>query len=161
MTEQSVVHSTFTIEHEYRASSSRVFAAFADPATKRRWFAEPNSEVTEFTMDFRVGGRETTRFVLQGRPEGAAPKGTEIRNETTYHDIVTDRRIVLAYTMTIDDKRISASLATFELRPSAHGAKLIFTEQGAFFEGADGPKRRERGWRELLSQLDGVLRKLA
>jgi uncharacterized protein YndB with AHSA1/START domain len=161
MTQQSVVHSTFTIERDYPASPSRIFAAFADPATKRRWFADPRSEVTEFTMDFRVGGRETTRFVLQGGPEGAPAKGTEIRNETTYHDIVTDRRIVLAYTMAIADRRVSASLATFELRPSPLGAKLLFTEQGAFFEGADGPKGRERGWRELLSQLDGELRKSA
>jgi len=112
-------------------------------------------------MDFRVGGRETTRFVVRGETKGGASKFTEIRNETTYLDIIADRRIVLAYTMAHDEKRISASLATFELSPSAHGTKLTFTEQGAFFEGADGPKRRERGWRELLSQLDEALQKAA
>ena len=29
----------------------------------------------------------------------------------------------------------------------------IFTHQGAFFEGADGPEMREAGWRKLLDQL--------
>jgi uncharacterized protein YndB with AHSA1/START domain len=112
-------------------------------------------------MDFRVGGRESTRFLFQGGPAGAPPKGTEIRNDTTYQDIVPERRIVFVYTMTIGDKRISASLATIELRSTGNGTHLLFTEQGAFFEGADGPQMREGGWRDLLSKLDEELRRSA
>jgi uncharacterized protein YndB with AHSA1/START domain len=159
MTETTVVHSTYTIERDYTAPPARVFAAFANQATKQRWFAEgKGSEVLEFMMEFRVGGREFTRFCHTGSAEGGPPKGTEIRNDTTYQDIVPDRRIVFAYTMTIGDKRISASLATVELRLSGSGTHLIFTEQGAFFEGADGPKMREGGWRDLLLKLDEDLR---
>jgi uncharacterized protein YndB with AHSA1/START domain len=44
-------------------------------------------------------------------------------------------------------------LVTFELAPSEAGTDLLFTHQGAFFEGADGPKMREEGWREILDQL--------
>lgn len=40
MTETPVSHGTFTIERDYDASPARVFAAFANQATKRRWFAE-------------------------------------------------------------------------------------------------------------------------
>jgi uncharacterized protein YndB with AHSA1/START domain len=62
-TQSSVVHSTFSIERKYPASASRVFAAFSNPATKRRWFAEGEGwEVEEFTVDFRVGGSEFSRF---------------------------------------------------------------------------------------------------
>jgi uncharacterized protein YndB with AHSA1/START domain len=162
MTEQPVVHNTFTIERKYTASPSRVFAAFANQSAKRRWFADgKGTEVLEFMMDFRVGGREYTRFRFQGGSEGAPPKGTEIRNDTTYQDIVPDRRIVFAYTMTIGDKRISASLATVELRQSGKDTELIFTEQGAFFEGADGAQMREGGWRDLLTKLDDELRRSA
>ena len=158
MTEKDVVHDTFIIERSYRASPSRVFAAFSSQATKRRWFAESKgSDVEEFTLDFRVGGREVTRFRFAGGPEGAPAKATLIRNDTTYQDIVPDRRIVFAYTMTIGDARISASLGTVELRPSGTGGtgtRLVFTEQGAFFAGGDGPKLREGGWRDLLAQLE-------
>ncbi|MDP9001784.1 MAG: SRPBCC family protein [Myxococcota bacterium] len=162
MTQHSVLHATFTIERDYSAAPARVFASFANPVTKRRWFAGGESfEVKEFTMDFRVGGRESTRLLFQGGPEGAPPKGTEIRNDTTYQDIVAERRIVFAYTMTIGDKRISASLATVELSSATKGTHLVFTEQGAFFEGADDPKMREGGWRDLLSKLDSELRKAA
>jgi hypothetical protein len=37
--------------------------------------------------------------------------------------------------------------------PSEAGTDLIFTHQGAFFEGADGPEMREAGWRKLLDRL--------
>ena len=163
MAEQaSVVHSTFKIEREYPASPSRVFSAFADPATKRRWFAEDEgSEVQEFTLDFRVGGRETTRFRFKGAPAlpGAPPAGTEFRNDTVYQDIVPDRRIVLAYTMSVADRRISASLATVEIVPEGDGTRLIFTEQGAFFEGSDGAELREKGWLALLDSLGADLQR--
>jgi uncharacterized protein YndB with AHSA1/START domain len=161
MTEHVVVHSTFAVERDYSAAPARVFAAFADPATKRRWFHGEGVDVTESTVDFRVGGRECTRFLFKGGPDGAPPKGTEIRNDTTYQDIVPDRRLVFAYTMTIAGRRMSASLATVELRPSGDGTHLVFTEQGAFFEGADGPKLREGGWRDLLAALGREVEKVA
>jgi uncharacterized protein YndB with AHSA1/START domain len=163
MAEQaSVVHSTFKIERVYPAAASRVFSAFADPATKRRWFAEgEGSEVQEFTPDFRVGGRESTRLRFKGNPAlpGAPPAGTEFRNDTVYQDIVPDRRIVLAYTMAVGGRRISASLATVEFVPEGDGTRLVFTEQGAFFEGSDGPELREKGWLALLDALGAELRR--
>ena len=81
------------------------------------------------------------------------PEAFTCNNDTVYRDIVPNRRIVIAYTMTLGDQRISSSHATVELVPHAHGTDLIFTEQGAFFEGADGPEIREEGWRKLLDQL--------
>jgi len=151
MSERTVTHSTYVIERNYPAAPERVFGAFADPAKKRRWFAEGDELAVEsFEMDFRVGGIERTRFRFQ---EESPFPGTALTNESSYQDIVPNRRIVIAYTMTLGEQRISASLATFELLPAGRGTDLIFTEQGAFFEGADGPQIREAGWRQLLEQL--------
>ncbi len=146
MSQQSVVHSTITIERSYPAKPERVFAAWADPKLKRRWFAEGEGfEAQSFEMDFRVGGREHARF---------APKGdNSFSNDTVYQDIVPGQRIVFAYTMSAGERRFSASLATVELRPDGAGTKLLFTEQSAFFADADGPQRREQGWRQLLARL--------
>jgi uncharacterized protein YndB with AHSA1/START domain len=151
MPEQSVIHSTFVIERSYPAPPERVFAAFADPINKRRWFVEGDGhDVEHYEMDFRVGGKERARFRLK---EGTPLKGIACTNDSTYQDIVPNRRVVFASTMSVGEQCISAALATVEFLPSGTGTDLIFTHQGAFFEGADGPEIREAGWRVLFEKL--------
>jgi uncharacterized protein YndB with AHSA1/START domain len=153
--DQTVIHNTFVIERTYPATPERVFAAFADPTKKRRWFAESAShDIEEFQMDFRIGGTESARFRFK---EGSPLKGAVITSDTSFQDIVPNRRVVTTSTMTLGGKLISAALATFELLPAKEGTVLIFTHQAAFFEGADGPKMREDGWRKLLDRLANEL----
>lgn len=150
MNERSVNHATFVIERSYPVAPEKVFAAFADPARKRRWFVDDEaSDVEDFGMDFRVGGFEKKRFRTK--------HGFVCTNVTTYLDIVADRRIVFAYTMSVGETRISSSQSTVEILSAAKSTVLIFTEQAAFFEGADGPKMREEGWRDLLERLANEL----
>lgn len=150
MSERSVSHHTFVIERSYPKPPEAVFRAFSDPAKKRRWFLLGDGfEVGETTMDFRVGGKDSSSF----RANVAPVEGLVFRNDTIYQDIVQDQRIVFAYTMATGDHRISASLATFEFLKSVEGTTLVFTEQAAFFENADGPEMRKQGWTELLNQL--------
>src|ERR1700719_297509 len=97
MKEQSVIHSTFVIERSYSAAPERVFAAFADPAKKRRWFVDGGSnQVEHYEMDFRVGGKEHARFCHSG-----PVKGIVFTNEASFQDIVPNRRIVLASKMAV------------------------------------------------------------
>jgi len=145
------IHNTFVIERSYPATPERVFAAFADPAKKRRWFIEgDHHEVEEFEMDFRVGGSERARYRFK---EGTPLQGRELTNDTIYQDIVPNCRVVYTSTMALGDKRFSVSLCTVELLQTKAGTDLVFTHQAGFFEGADGPKMREEGWRKLLESL--------
>jgi uncharacterized protein YndB with AHSA1/START domain len=91
MEQQSVTHSTFVIERHYPKPPDRVFASFADPARKRRWFAErENHNIEEFEMDFRVGGSERARYVFkEGTPFPGAHKRRNLsghRLQSTYCD---------------------------------------------------------------------------
>lgn len=151
MAEQSVVHSTFVVERSYAKAPEVVFDAFADPAKKRRWFGEgEHHTLEEFRMDFREGGSDLARYRFG---ENTPFPGVELKNAETYEDIVENRRIVMASTMVMGGRRISASLVTVEFLPAAGGTDLVCTFQGAFFEGSDGPQIREAGWKSLFDKL--------
>ncbi len=148
---RSIEHATFVIERTYEAAPARVFAAWADPAAKRRWFGDPDNPAEDpHHLDFRVGGRESNR--------GGPPGGPVYDYEACYHDIVPNERIAYAYTMDMDGRRISVSVTTVEFAPAGDGTRLVFTEQGAFFDGKDKPEFREGGTSQLLDALGAVLR---
>jgi uncharacterized protein YndB with AHSA1/START domain len=155
MKEQSAIHNTFVIERSYPATPGQVFAALSNPAKRRRWLIEgQNHAVESFETDFRVGGRE--RGVMRFGPQTPFP-GTQFAREGEFQDIVANERIVSTSAMGFGEKRFSISLETFELLPTEKGTDLIFTNQTVFFEGSDGPERRQEGWRKLLDKLEAEL----
>ncbi len=131
--QRSVTHNTFVLERAYPATPERVYDAIANPAKKRGWFVEGEGhEVEHFEMDFRPGGSERVRFRFAKGPLQSA----NLSNEGRYEDIVPGRRVVMSSTMSIDDRRISASLVTFELLPDRKGTLLVLTNQSAVFRGS-------------------------
>lgn len=151
MSDRSTQLDSFVIDRRLAAPPARVFAAFADRTRKARWFGCVDGwEVAEHTLDFRVGGRE----VWRGGPPGGVPH----QNDTFYHDIVPDERIVWSYAMQVGDRRISVSLATVELSADGTGTRLRFTEQGVYLDDYDGAADRVRGTKDLLDNLERALR---
>lgn len=157
MEEQSVIHNTFVIERNFAASPEKVFAAFADPAKKRRWYVDAGGhEVDQYENDFRPGGQECARFHFP-KGTGMPVAGLECVNVSNYEDIVPGRRIVFSNSMAIGGKVVSATLGTLEFLPKGTGTDLIFTHQGAFLENSGGPKMREAGWSTLFDRLMAAL----
>jgi uncharacterized protein YndB with AHSA1/START domain len=146
----SIVHADFTIERQYDTTPAQTFSAFADPTLKESWFALPESfENRVWELDFRVGGGE----VNSGGPAG----GSIHTFRSRYHDIVTDERIVFTYDLSVDDRLMSTSLTTVQFFPAEAGTRMVFTEQGAFFDGLDDPAGREHGTGKLLDALGAHL----
>ncbi len=148
---EAPIHNTFVIERTYPAAPARVFAAFADPARKRRWYAESaNHTVDRFEMDFRVGGVERSAYRMG---ETTPFPGVELANEGAYYDIVPGQRVVVGTAMSLGGARISVALITFEFEATEAGTKLTCTHQAVFFENSGGWEMRERGWRALFDRL--------
>jgi len=142
------VHSTFRLERFYNASPDRVFSAFSDPDSKRRWLIEGEGfEVFDYRPAFAVGAHEFSSFAYQGGPE--------IINETVYQDIIPNERLVYCYRMALAGAPMSASLATIELVEKDGGTLLVHTEQGTYLDGMDDGTGRQEGVRGLLEILAG------
>ena len=154
MPERSVLHSTFTIERTYDQPPARVFAAWADPSLKGRWFGGGTDETpVDFDTDFRVGGHERDRV----EPGADAASGYEAR----FHEIVPDERIVFTYDLSFGGPLVSVSLATVEFHAAGEGTQLTYTEHGAFLDGLDDPELRKNGTGGMLDELDRWLERQA
>src|SRR5208337_4382879 len=69
-----------------------------------------------------------------------------------------NERIVYSYEMWLDEKKISVSLATMQIKAAGPArATLKVTEQGAFLDGYDDGGSRERGTGFLLDKLGASL----
>jgi len=151
MEQSKVIHSTFIVERSFTKSPETVFAAFADPAKARRWYAESEGhQLEEFASDFRVGGIQTLRYKLG---PGTPVAGMTINNQARYQEIQPNHRIVMATTMDLEDTRILATLVTVEFVANGSGTDLMLTNQGAFFQTGLSPQMLEAGWRGLLETL--------
>jgi uncharacterized protein YndB with AHSA1/START domain len=147
----SIVHADFTIERQYDQTPAQAYSGFADERLKRRWFAMPEeAPEAAYELDFRVGGSELNR----GAPGGG---DTVFTYRATYHDIVPEQRIVWAYDLLADEELMSVSLTTVEFFAAESGTRLVFTEQGAFFDDLDEPAEREHGTGVLLGLLGEAL----
>jgi uncharacterized protein YndB with AHSA1/START domain len=148
MTDRSVTHATFSLERIYAASTARVFAAWADPAAKSRWFAGTDAD---HTLDFQIGGKEISR--------GCNASGTVLTYTSRYQDIVPGERIVYSSTLSEGENLATVSLTTVEFTPADHGTRLRLVEQGAFLDGREDPSWRERGTGGWLDALADELRR--
>ena len=141
----AIIQATFVLERRYAAAPGCVFAAFADPALKVRWFGAPAESRRDRSFDFRVGGREVAN--------GYSPGGQIYGYRAVYREIVPDRRIIFTYDMTLGGRRLSISLATIDIEPQAGASLVRYAEQAVFLDGLDDPWRRRHGTAILLARL--------
>lgn len=150
----SVIHGTFTLPADLNAPPARVFAAYADPGQRPRWFRMPGR--THYELDFRVGGREISRgeFAPMGEPE-------RLEYHAVFGDIVPDERLVFSYATTVNEVRRWVSLVTIELAAADGGTRLRHTEQYAFVaysgDGSGDTAHLRGGTRLQLNALAAAL----
>ena len=148
MSDHSVAHGTFVLDRTYPHPVEKVFAAWADPKQKDKWFGSGDGMPAQI-FDFKPGGRESR--------EGTIPNGPHFAFDVLYQDIVPNSRILYSYDMHMDGKKISVSLAAIEFHPEGTGTKLRLTEYGLFLDGLDNMEQRKAGTLGLIGQLGDYL----
>ncbi|WP_431280250.1 SRPBCC family protein [Leifsonia poae] len=149
MSNNGTKHDTMVLEREYPADVARVFAAWADPAAKRLWFTRGDDE-GEYSLDFRIGGREFSRAAL-------ADGGDVYTYDAVFQDIIPERRIVYTNHMLRNSDRISVSLTSVEFAVVPGGTRLTLTEHGVYLDDLDQPEYRRQGIAEQLNAIASVL----
>ncbi len=146
MNETPVVHATLVFERSVPATTEQVFAAYADVAERQKWGVPSEKTALIYDRaDFREGGEDAFRCGSKENPN--------IHGATHYLEIVLNRRIVSSETITIDGRRLCASLTTLELHPDSNHTKLTNTTQLVSFVGQDMVKGHENGTNASLDHL--------
>lgn len=141
------LHKTLVFERDINASAAEVFAAFADPRARAQWGTPSDTAIVLYDeTDFREGGRDRFRCGAKSNPN--------IHGETSYLDIVPQRRIVSSETISVDGKRLCVSLTTLELKPNGPRTTLLSTTQLASFVGQDMVDGHITGTNASLDNLD-------
>lgn len=143
MTGHATAHTSFELERRYPASPERVFAAWASADAKRRWSA-CHPRTTDYELDFRAGGSESCRMETDDGLQ---------HFRADYFDVVPDARIVYAYELVLDGRRLSVSLVTVAFAADDGGTRMTFTEQVAYLDGYYDRERRIHGTGEGLDRL--------
>ena len=141
-----ILHATLAFERHIPAPAEKVFAALADPVARSQWGAPTETAVIVYDeADFREGGQDRFRCGSKGNPN--------IHGTTRYLDILTNQRVVSSETISMDGKRLCASLTTLELVSHGNSTKLTQTTQIASFIGEDMVKGYETGTNASLDNL--------
>jgi uncharacterized protein YndB with AHSA1/START domain len=138
-------HTDFVIQREFAATPQAVYQAWADPEAKRSWSDCHAEHTTEYSLDFKLHGRETHQVNY--------PDGRIQRIEKVFFDIVPEQRIVFAYDIALDGRRLSVSLVTVEFFASRSGTRMVYTEQLAYLDGHEDRDQRMRGTEEGMDRL--------
>jgi uncharacterized protein YndB with AHSA1/START domain len=134
-----------TVTHHIAATPERVFDAWLDPATARRFlFATPTGEMIRAEVDARVGGRFT---FVDRRPDMG-----DVLHTGEYLEINRPRRLVFTFAVPQLDPAATTVALTFE--PEDGGCLVTLHHTGVLEEWA---APTTQGWAMILEGLAGVI----
>lgn len=127
MTRIAEKQSAITIKRDYKHPVAKVFAAFAQPEQKAKWFGVVSDGTeNERFMDCRTGGREVLEVLW--------PSGVISRFDARYSQVTENSRLVYTYDLFIDGKLYSVSLADVIFEQKDGRTSVSFAETTSYYE---------------------------
>ena len=130
------------VTRRFRASPERVFDAWLDPKTARKWlFAKAAGQIVCAEIDGRVGGW----FYIVNRCDGE-----DVEHVGEYFEVNRPHR--LGFKLLVEKYAQNFHRVTVEIVPLAHGCELTLTNDTAPSI-ADDVRRIEACWSDVLDRL--------
>jgi uncharacterized protein YndB with AHSA1/START domain len=134
---------TVTLKHYFPATAERVYDAWLDPQTVRRFlYTTATGEIVRCDIDARVGGQ----YAIVDRRHGE-----EVLHEGRYLELERPRRIV--FTLRVPKYSPEEDGVTLDIKPLDQGCELTLTTQTPDEWAAD----TQLGWAMILDVLDEIL----
>lgn len=133
------------VSHRYPFPAERVFDAWLDPKTARRFlFATPDGEMVRAEIDARVGGR----FVFVDR----RPDTGDVEHVGEYLEIDRPRRLVFTFAVPQYDPGLTRVALDFAAVDG--GCEVTLTHEGVL---EDWVAQTVQGWTTILAGLQRAL----
>jgi uncharacterized protein YndB with AHSA1/START domain len=143
--------SAIKVSRRFGAPAERVFDAWLDSATARKWlYATDDGEIVRCDLDARVGGFWT----IVRRGPSPEPPNEVIDMEHTGEYLEIDRPRRLAFTFGVPKFSPEKTTVSVDIVPTGDGCELTLTNAGVPREWAE---RTEQGWRMILDNLAKTL----
>jgi uncharacterized protein YndB with AHSA1/START domain len=136
----------FNVTHTFAQAPERVFDAWLDPATARRFlFATPTGEMIRADIDARVGGRFT---FIDRRPDMG-----DVEHVGEYRVIDRPRRLV--FTFAVPAFNPGYTTIEIDITPQADGGcQVSLTQRDTPDEWVE---QSQKGWKMILETLEKTL----
>lgn len=134
---------SLTVTRRFDASPERVFDAWLDPETARKWlFSDEGSEIVRAEIDARVGGGFS--FVRRS-PEG------DLEHVGEYLEIDRPRRLV--FTFAVPALSPEYDRVTVEIVRLDKGCELTLTNEMSPEVHSEWGEQTREGWTKMLAAL--------
>lgn len=148
---------SYDIERSYPVTPSVVFSRWLQPEVRTIWEASGQSWRHKIiNSNARIGGHDEIAYMRPGSPD--------FTTRVNYLDIVTDARIIYAFSLLVGERLVACSLTSIGLRTGGRGTLLNVREAVSLLDGADASSLQAQG---IIGQLNpepvghGVLRDLS
>ncbi len=135
---------TVRVTHVFNAPPERVFDAWLDPATARRWlFKTPTGQSVRTEIDPRVGGR----FTIVDRRDGE-----DVEHTGQYLQIERPRRLVFEFAVPKYSSKVTR--VSIDIVENGAGCEVTLLHDDI---AQDQVARTENGWATTLRGLESAL----
>jgi uncharacterized protein YndB with AHSA1/START domain len=134
------------VRRVFAAPRDRVFRAWTDVSSLRRWFAPEGLDLPEVEADPREGGAYRVHM--------RQPDGTSHHASGVYREVDPPNRLVFTWRWATDPADYE-TLVTVDFHQRDEGTEVVLTLEG-FSEEKERDGHAE-GWTSVLKRLDTVL----